>query len=127
MGQTKTVGKHATTVEYTDGVLRVTYWSTAVVIVDGDYVTLRSGGWHTATTKARMNQASSQFDLGYRVFQKDYEWFLAMPNGDIVRYWDGITFPRLGAAASARPAWEVMYQALPYRSALQAAAPTARG
>ena len=32
------------------------------------------------TTKARMNQVSSQFDLGYYVFQKNFEWFVDYNN-----------------------------------------------
>lgn len=37
---------------------------------------LTAGGWWTNTTKNRMNQASNQFDLGYNVFQKDFNWFV---------------------------------------------------
>ena len=93
MTQAHTIGKHATKVN-TDpnGVIRVTYWNTDVVTIDGDFVTLRSDGWHTATTKLRMNQTSSQFDLGFRVFQKKHQWFVDMPNGEIITYSDLITF-----------------------------------
>jgi hypothetical protein len=122
MAQTLTVGKHATTVKTdADGVIRITYWSTPVVTVDGDYVTLRAGGWHTVTTKARMNQASHQFNLGYSVFQKNYEWFVTMPDGDVVPYWDGITFPKRGASPDAHTLDELAHQALPARRARQRA------
>ena len=59
-------------------------------------VTLNSGGWTTATTKSRMNQYSNEFLTigarnGYRVFQKNFDWFVQQPNGEIVDFYDGIT------------------------------------
>lgn len=118
MSQTHTIGKHETTVKTdANGVVRVTYWSTPVVTIDGDYVTLRSDGWHTATTKLRMNQTSSQFDLGFRVFQKNHQWFVDMPNGEIITYWDHITFPRRGASANALSLEDLAYQNLPVSGA----------
>lgn len=39
-------------------------------------ITLKTGGWKSATTKLRMNQASNQFNLGYYVFQKKGEWYV---------------------------------------------------
>ena len=59
-----------------DGTTHVTYHGTRVVSVNDTTITLRTGGGRTATTKLRMNQASNQFGLGYRVFQKDYEWYV---------------------------------------------------
>ena len=70
------------------------YRGTTVVKVKGAWITLNSNGWRTATTKTRMNQASNQFDLGYSVWQKNYEWFVSLPNGDTVEYTDGLTFKR---------------------------------
>ena len=48
-------------------------------------LTLDDGGWATSTTKTRMNQASRQFGLGYRVFQKDYDWFIEV-NGEVIPF-----------------------------------------
>ena len=78
MGQTQTVGKTATTIK-TDsrGWTAITYHSTTVVEFNARYVILRTGGWRTATTKARMNQAASQFGLGYSVSQTDFQWYVA--------------------------------------------------
>lgn len=59
------------------GVRRYTYHSTAVVQVNPDgSIVLDSGGWKTSTTKNAMNQASNQDRLGFRVFAKDFEWFV---------------------------------------------------
>jgi len=61
----------------------VKYRDTEIVIAnhttDGEnaIVVLNTGGHFTATTKKKMNQASEQFSLGYRVFQKNNKWFVS--------------------------------------------------
>lgn len=67
----------ATTVVRGEDKTHVTYHQTRVVSFDHDKIVLDTGGWKTATTKARMNQASNEYNLGYRVYQKDFEWFVA--------------------------------------------------
>jgi hypothetical protein len=59
-----------------DGWTTVTYWSTKVVQFNHWQVKLNTGGWRTATTKSRMNQASVQFGLGYQVYQHKGEWYV---------------------------------------------------
>jgi hypothetical protein len=59
-----------------DGLTKVVYHSTPVVSFNEDRVILNTGGWQSATTKTRMNQASSQFQLGFDVSQKNYAWFV---------------------------------------------------
>ena len=61
------------------------YHRTAIVkkLNDGT-IKLNSGGWRTNTTKTAMNQASNNFNLGFGVFQKDYDWFVN---------WKGETLP----------------------------------
>jgi len=78
MSQTQTVGRTATSISRgQDGVLRVTYHGTDVVTVyPNGKIVLDTGGWFTATTKTRMNQASNQFGLGFVVFQKGFRWFV---------------------------------------------------
>jgi len=77
MSQQHTLGKTSTTVRSEgDGHLSVVYHATEVVKRENGVITLDTGGWKTATTKTRMNQASSQFGLGYNVFQKNHEWFV---------------------------------------------------
>ncbi len=85
------LGKTATTVREKDGVLSVVYHQTEVVKFDRNTSILTlDTDWHfTATTKARMNQASNQFDLGYRVYQKDFNWFVSFAKDDkmVTRKW----------------------------------------
>jgi len=64
--------------------IRVILHKTCVVEVTPSEITLNSGGWDTSTTKARMNQASNELDLGFTVFQKNFEWFVS---------WDGKEIP----------------------------------
>ncbi len=94
MPQTAEVKDVATSVRTDTGTTIVRYQQTDVVMFDIIGVDLNSGGRRTATTKLRMNQASNQYGLGYTVFQKDYEWFVTLPNGTTVEFHDGMTFPR---------------------------------
>jgi len=77
MAQTNKVGAHKTRI-YTDdaGYTCVLYHSTNVVKYNNDYIILNTGGYYSNTTKLRMNQASNQFGLGYKVYQKNYEWYV---------------------------------------------------
>ena len=78
MGQTHTIGKHATKVTKDGQPSTVRYHYTDVVKVDWDtgIITLNTGGWETSTTKLRMNQASSEWGLGYHVYQHKHDWFV---------------------------------------------------
>lgn len=77
MSQQYKIGRTATTIAGDgDGNTEITYHSTRVVIFNADLITLDSGGWHSATTKVRMNQAANTFHLGFQVFQKKHEWFV---------------------------------------------------
>ena len=94
MGQTQKVGKHATRVYAPwDNAVAVKYHATNIVVFDPDVIRLDSGGWFSATTKARMNQASNQFSLGYNVFQKKHAWYVSF-NGETTPFVDGITLTR---------------------------------
>ena len=85
MATQQRIGKVATTVSRDrDGALRVVYHRTAVVtIAPTGAIVLDHGGWKTATTKTRMNQASNQLSLGYCVYQKDHNWFVSFKGRDI--------------------------------------------
>lgn len=83
----------------TSGDIAVTYHQTLVVDLRDGIVTLDSGGWKTATTKARMNQASNQFGLGFSVYAKDHVWYVDMADParsfqhtKTVKFEDGMTF-----------------------------------
>lgn len=94
MSQTYRLGTRATSV-FTDdnGMTNVVYHSTAVVKFDSKKIILSSGGWHTNTTKTRMNQASNQYGLGFNVYQKDFAWFVDF-KGKTHDFEDGLTLDR---------------------------------
>lgn len=71
----------------------VKYHSTHVVVWNDMTITLNSGGWQSATTKTRMNQASAEYGLGYGVFQKNYEWFVEY-KGQVLPFVNGMTLTR---------------------------------
>lgn len=60
-----------------NGYVNVQYHNTVVVAFNDDEIILNTGGWFTKTTKVRMNQASSQYSLGYQVYQKKHNWFVS--------------------------------------------------
>jgi hypothetical protein len=61
----------------------IKYHTTIVVRITRRGVFLDSGGWETVTTKRRMNQASDEFDLGFYVFQKNFDWFVSYKGEEI--------------------------------------------
>ena len=79
------VGKVGTKVRRGNGgALVVAYHGTPVVTVsEGGKITLDHGGWMTATTKTRMNQASNQYNLGFTVYQKNRKWLVAIDGKEI--------------------------------------------
>jgi hypothetical protein len=83
MPQQYKLDKTATTVYYKKPYTCVRYHETDVVRFTEDHIVLNSNGWRTATTLRRMNQASTQFDLGIKVFQKDFEWYVICKKGEI--------------------------------------------
>jgi len=93
MGQTAKLGKRATTLFTEDGFHKVIYHDTCVIKWSESEIVLDSGGWNTLTTKTRINQASNQFDLGVRVSQKDFEWFVEF-KGQTLEFNDKMTINR---------------------------------
>jgi hypothetical protein len=65
----------------------VYYHSTCVVKWDGNSIYLNTGGWMSATTKARLNQSSRQFGLGYFVYQRAHRWYVCFQGREMC--WDG--------------------------------------
>ena len=82
MPQQHKIGTHATTVTGGYPNITVRYHQTEIVTVTPAGVRLHSGGWQTATTKTRMNQASNQYGLGFRVWQKDRAWYVTAAGVD---------------------------------------------
>ena len=93
MAQTQTVGTHKTKVLNIEGFTNIVYHSTPVVQFDSDKIILNSGGWETATTKSRMNQASNEYNLGFDVYQVDFTWYVDY-QGETIPFKDGITLNR---------------------------------
>lgn len=103
MGQTHTIGRVATSIRKEKFSTIVRYHQTDVVQIetcDGlrgqvTKVTLRSGGWRTLTTKARMNQTANQFGLNFEVFQRNFEWFVQLrgfEKGTTMPFEEGMEF-----------------------------------
>jgi hypothetical protein len=79
-----------------DDMLIVTLHNTNVFILDkkNDFIALSSGGWRTVTTKQRINQASEDYFCGFRVYQKNFVWYVSLKNGDTVPFKDGMKLDR---------------------------------
>lgn len=95
MARSTQVGSHRTSIYTEKGMTKVVYHNTAVVSFDPESITLDTGTYYTRTTKVRMNQASSQFDLGFRVFVKDFEWYVEW-DGNTWLFYDGMILERAG-------------------------------
>lgn len=63
-----------------DNKTRVFFHDTPVVSFNEKAIEPNTGGWRTRSTKVRMNQASQEFGLGFRVLQKKNEWFVEYRN-----------------------------------------------
>ena len=58
---------------------------------------LSSAGWHTNTTKSRLNALLYEFNTGVRVFQKDFSWYIQDFTGKkTVDFYDGILVYKTG-------------------------------
>ena len=58
---------------------------------------ISSAGWHTNTTKSRLNALLYEFNTGIRVFQKNFDWFVTDFTGKKkVSFYDGILVTKEG-------------------------------
>ena len=55
---------------------------TAIAVYDHNTQALKlnTGGWHSNTTKSRLNAILSEVKWGARVFQKNFDWFVSFNN-----------------------------------------------
>ena len=55
---------------------------TAIAVYDHNTQALKlnTGGWHSVTTKSRLNAILDQLITGARVFERDFIWFLSYNN-----------------------------------------------
>ncbi len=85
--------KGHTKVTSNDKVTEVKLYNTIVVSFDSKHITLNNGGWQTVTTKARMNQASQEFNLGFSVYQVKGNWIVSF-KGKEIEYTNGMILRR---------------------------------
>ena len=85
---------YRTTVSERDGKTAVTFHRTDVVVWDANTITLNSDGWQTVTTKRRMNQTAEHFGLNFRVWQKNFVWYVDW-DGQTLEYRDGMQLERV--------------------------------
>lgn len=76
-------------VEMDDGGRHVVhfYHQSPVVVYHRGRYRLSSCGWQTRTTKERINRYNPS---GYRVVQRDFDWYLETPDGERVEFADGM-------------------------------------
>ena len=52
---------------------------------------ISSAGWHTNTTKSRLNALLYEINTGVKVFQKNFDWYVSDFTGKrIVDFYDGL-------------------------------------
>ena len=72
-------GQANTRVEMIDGVSVVFLHGNKIAEVGDDFVRVFDGGWQSNTTKSRLNAILSEHgDVGDRVFQKAFDWYVSM-------------------------------------------------
>ena len=75
--------KANTSVETIDGVSFVRLHGNLIAEVGEDFIKLFDGGWQSNTTKSRLNAILSEHGIaGESVFQKNFEWFIRLWNGE---------------------------------------------
>jgi hypothetical protein len=60
---------------------------------NGDMI-LSSCGWHSNTTKSRLNAILKTFLSGIGVWQKDFEWYIGRSQANCQPFFDGYTIVR---------------------------------
>lgn len=64
------------TIRDENGWKHVSYFGNDIVSFNEKSVVLRTCGWPTKLTMSRMNDASTQFNLGYCISAKKFEWII---------------------------------------------------
>ena len=85
--------KSNTRVEYNENTncSTVVLHRTAIAVYDHNTQALKlnTGGWHSVTTKSRLNAILQELIAGARVYQKAFDWYLSY-NNQTVDFWDGM-------------------------------------
>jgi len=85
--------KTGTTIKTENGGTMVRLSRTDIVRFNEKIIELDSGGWKTATTKRRMNEAAVDLGLGFEVYQEKGEWWIKF-KGEVRLFYDGIVIER---------------------------------
>lgn len=70
------LGKKGTSLYCEKGWYTVRLYDTNILKWNEEFIILNSGGYKSVTTKRRLNQASSQFDLRFNVHSEKGKWFV---------------------------------------------------
>ena len=64
---------------------------TAIAVYDHNTQALKlnTGGWHSNTTKSRLNAILQELKWGASVYQKAFDWYLSY-NNQTVDFWDNM-------------------------------------
>ena len=70
---------------------------TAIAVYDHNTQALKlnTGGWHSFTTKSRLNAILDELIYGAKVFQKNFDWYLSY-NNQTVDFWDNMILTQGG-------------------------------
>lgn len=94
MARMDKLSTYCTTIAQAGDLIVVTYRKTQIVAFDRRYISLRTGGWDSVTTRRKMNQAANQFGLGYSVYRDKGESYVRTPAGAVVPLTDEVVFVR---------------------------------
>lgn len=87
--------KVAMKVRVENGETIVRFHDTDIVRITETEIILKADEGQSNIIKARMNQVSEAYNLGYRVYQENYQWYVIWP-GKTVRFTGNtITLPRI--------------------------------
>jgi len=83
--------KYKTKVYNEDNSIMVQHHKTIIINhnIKDKTITLDNGGYFSKTTKDRLNSYLNNFN--YRVFQKNYKWFIQDNDKNIINYENNIT------------------------------------
>lgn len=88
--------KSNTHVQFQNGWARVFLFDNLIAQVDTktDTVYISTGGWRTITTKGRLNAILIHF-TNFKVFQKDFLWYIGDVRNKMRTYWDHTPYSRI--------------------------------
>lgn len=89
--------------ENNKGYIVVKLYETEIVKFNRFHIILNSGGFRTATTKRRMNEISSRFNLKFFVYQHKKEWYIDSQETKKIPFYDKIKIFTKGEKLASLP------------------------